>query len=415
MIYCDNPDDDEPIFRLYDQIGKSELFPDRSYVDGNVFARELAYLATTGKKYIWIYINCEGGNIKDGWSIWSAMLESDCPVNTHVVGVAYSMAGVLALGGKKRTALSTSSWMYHMGWLPSGEEDRGLDVLNESMLTGIAERWGKDKEEVKRILEAETYYNSHEAEPLGLVTEPIIHVNDLNAPKNSKDVKAQAVYAMAYLKQALSKTKIMNKAEICALLNLDPNVSDDYAMNALKEMKARASKPAKAVAKATDDDEDDEDCSPEMKAMIKRAKAAEAKLAEAEASKKAEEEAKAADKDMEAKKAQALSAITAKATERGLKLEEKAITNYIALAVTSESALATVIETIESIEVVKKAATFRVPAQASASITKPEEKFVTKGVDDFGQPVVTDTSAMTAFMNAKVRAQASKRFNPEIQ
>lgn len=355
FLYCDNPDDDEPIFRLFNQIGADENKPEKPYVDGNQFARELLFMDGLGKKRIQIWLNCEGGNIKDGFSIIAAILKTKTKVDTLNVGIAYSMAGVIGLMGRKNEALDYSSYMYHMGYNPDGTQDEGLNVLNQSLITAISNRSGKTEDEVRAILKATTYYSAQEARTAGLIDE-VVPCNELNKPRAVALENYNELYTFGvnYVNKLFAQNKKMNKKEICAILGLDENVSDQVAMEKFK------SYVAKAQAKADDDDGDDK------KAQAKKMKKMEDDLAEAKASAakaeddlakfKKEEESKASAKAEEDQKAKAKTEIEAKAKERKLELSADQLANYTALAGTSAENLAAVIKTIEAIPVTIKSA-----------------------------------------------------------
>lgn len=66
-------------------------------------------------KQIYIYIHCEGGSMWDGLVIAEAMRRTKKPVNTVVIGKAYSGAALVAAAGTpgRRFAWDNSEFMLH--------------------------------------------------------------------------------------------------------------------------------------------------------------------------------------------------------------------------------------------------------------------------------------------------------------
>ncbi len=359
-MYCINPESDEPIFCLWELIGVDEKNPTKPFVDGNQFARELLYMDGEGKKRIQIWINSEGGSIKDGWSIISAMLNMKTKVDTLVIGIAYSMGGVIAIMGRRREMMDYSSLMLHLGWNPDGEQDKGLDVINEGLIAAVVGRMGKTKEEAKALLTAETYYtatttdSSDNACEHGLI-DNVINCNDINKPRQVSDKKALKTFAHAYLNKSISpKENDMKKSDICKLLKLDENTTDEVAFKALEDHIARGEKAIAALAKkkAEEDEEENDEDKKKSKAKADDEMAAKVKALEDGAAAKAESDKAQAKANFQAK---AKIEITAKAKERNITKTED-IDNYVALAGESDDTLAKVIKTIDAIPVITKAA-----------------------------------------------------------
>lgn len=359
-MYCLNPNDDEPIFSLFDQIGCDEENPTAPFVDGGQFAKELLYMDGQGKKRIKMYINCEGGLTKEGFSIAGVMRSMKTPVTVRVLHAAESMGAVIAMMAPDIEAMDFSKFMLHMAYATDGSESEGLDMINKCLVMAVSKRWGKSEEETRKALAAETYFTAAEAKKAGLIDRVISSAGDAQIVAQTK--KERKDYAVAYLNKTIQKENTMEKSAICDLLGLDHNVSDAVAMDALRAFKAKADKVMVKAKKAKAmEEEEEEDCSPEMKALKKENAEMKAKM---EASEKAKNDMETADKKAKAV-AKAKSTIEAKAKERGLKFEDKVLTKYVALAGDTDEGLTDVIETIEAIEVTKTApATFEIKAQS---------------------------------------------------
>lgn len=62
-----------------------------------------------------VYIDSVGGDLEASFEIISIMKASSIPVNTCVIGRAWSGAFLICLAGKERTAIPYSSFLYHEG------------------------------------------------------------------------------------------------------------------------------------------------------------------------------------------------------------------------------------------------------------------------------------------------------------
>ena len=337
FMYCINPESEEPIFKIFDQIGKDEEHPEIAFVDGNEFATELLYVDGLGKKRIQVWINSEGGLVKDGYSIISAILNTKTKVDTLVVGIAYSIAGVIALMGRKVEAMDYASLMFHNPYNSDGTVDNGLETIRQSLITAVSSRRGIPAEQVEQIMTATTFYTADKALEAGLIDE-VRTSNEKNQPRmnGTKDI-------YEYGKKIFNKLTNFNNSEMKAIakaLNLNPEASEDAILAVVNKIKNEADEMDALKAKLA---KAEEDCT-NLKAQIEKMeeeKAEEDKKAKA----KAEEDAK------NAFKVTAKDRITKIVSDRGLKVD---IENHLSL-VQDEATLETVCKNLEAIEVVKSA------------------------------------------------------------
>ena len=89
-MYTVDTSADEPIMLINSHIGFDP--EDGMGVDGAQFQRELLELDSMGKKRIQVWINSPGGNVMDGYNIFSAICDSKTPVDTYAKGVVASIA-----------------------------------------------------------------------------------------------------------------------------------------------------------------------------------------------------------------------------------------------------------------------------------------------------------------------------------
>ena len=104
------------------------------------------------------------------------------PVKTVCIGTAASMGAILFLAGETRQMLPNTSVMIHdpsygrndIGGRKPHEIQRELDSLNRTrtvLAEIIAERAGKDIEEIYKLTADDSYFYAEEAVEFGLATE----------------------------------------------------------------------------------------------------------------------------------------------------------------------------------------------------------------------------------------------------
>lgn len=151
-------------------------------------------------KSILVRINSRGGDIIEGLAIHNLLAETEANVEVHVVGLAASMAGVIAMAGDTIKMSAGAFLMLHNPWGVSvGEADdlRAhadlLDKMRSSLVDVFVGRTGKKAAEVLEIMKAETWFTAEEAKEAGFVDEIV---------KPKEKAKAQAFAAFAALDTA---------------------------------------------------------------------------------------------------------------------------------------------------------------------------------------------------------------------
>jgi ATP-dependent Clp protease protease subunit len=161
--YCIDPTAAEPIMLILKQIGNTvdENGNITEYgICGEDFARELLLLDAMGKDRINIWINSVGGNVVDGWSIFSAILKTKAKVDTYNVGVAASTAGWLFLAGRTRYMSDYAIWMGHNPFSEDGGHTEILQRMRTSIATIISERTGLAIQKVYDLMDRTTYFDA---------------------------------------------------------------------------------------------------------------------------------------------------------------------------------------------------------------------------------------------------------------
>lgn len=147
---------------IYDVIGSS----DWGYIDAMLVIDALKKME--GKR-VTVRINTPGGSVDEGAAIFNAMNRHPGGVNTVVDSLAASMGSYLLLAGIERTIARNSKVMIHNPWsITMGDANQFrkdadvLDKYRDSMLPDYAEKTGKTVDELRSLLDAETWYVGQE-------------------------------------------------------------------------------------------------------------------------------------------------------------------------------------------------------------------------------------------------------------
>lgn len=252
-MYIRNESSDEPIMLLNKHIGNDP--EDGPGIDGALFADELLYLDSLGKKRIQIWINSPGGSVVEGFNIYSAILKTKTKVDTYDTGIAASIAAVIFQAGRKRIMADYGILMYHNAF---GGEDKTIEAMNDSIKQMIG-RSGMNAKAIEAMMNNETFLDAQEALKLGLCDEieSSIDFNRKRIPASVGDAKAYWNDANKILNKIFNNsqmTKVTNK------LNLQDSASEDAIVasisdlqNKLSTSEAQNKKSAEDMAKMKND------------------------------------------------------------------------------------------------------------------------------------------------------------------
>lgn len=182
--------------QIFDQIGEDWF--SNSGVTAKSFAETLQ---AVGPGPLNVEINSPGGNVWDGLAIYNMLRGRQASVTTKVVGVAASIASIIALAGDTVEIADAALMMIHdpSGLAAGTSEDmrKMADALDQhaAILAGVYEKkTGKTASAIRAAMKAETWFTSAEAIDFGLadsITE--------------KQPAMQANAARAWVTAALSK------------------------------------------------------------------------------------------------------------------------------------------------------------------------------------------------------------------
>ena len=183
-------------------------------IDGQQFANEISWLGQNGIKTIDVYINSGGGDVLDGLSILRAMQLFDGVINTHIQGIAASIAGVLAMGGATRTMVDFGQIMIHDPSFAGDakiteQQQNAVDAVRTMLVSIFDKNTTMTPEKISEIMAAETWINSDEAKSLGLIDKIVSTERKFeNIFEGITDVGAMVNRAAGVVPKIKSKIKV---------------------------------------------------------------------------------------------------------------------------------------------------------------------------------------------------------------
>jgi len=161
--------------QIFDQIGEDW------FGGGGLSGKQFSdVLNEVGNGPLLVEINSPGGNVWDGLSIYNQLRGRRAPVTTRVVGIAASIASIIALAGDKVEMADAALMMIHdpSGMASGTSEDmrKMADALDQhaEVLVGVyAKKTGRSAESIRAAMKAETWFTTAEAIQFGLVDKPI--------------------------------------------------------------------------------------------------------------------------------------------------------------------------------------------------------------------------------------------------
>ena len=166
---------DPATVQIFDQIGEDW------YGGSGLSAKQFSdVLNEIGNGPLLVEINSPGGNVWDGLSIYNQLRGRKAPVTTRVVGIAASIASIIALAGDRVEMADAALMMIHdpSGMASGTSEDmrkmaEALDQHAEVLVGVYAKKTGRSPESIRAAMRAETWFTTAEALAFGLVDKPI--------------------------------------------------------------------------------------------------------------------------------------------------------------------------------------------------------------------------------------------------
>ena len=166
------PDDSVPedgVLDIEGPIGTEDWYEDGSMTGSRLFKKALQ-----GVRNVTVHINSPGGDVMAGAEIYSALREHSMnglgKVTVIVTALAASAASVIAMAGDEIWISPVAYMMIHNPWsFAMGDAKemrktaRTLEEIGEGIITAYQRRTGKSRDQLKRMLENETWMSAQTA------------------------------------------------------------------------------------------------------------------------------------------------------------------------------------------------------------------------------------------------------------
>lgn len=126
---------------------------------------------------IHVHINSYGGEVAEGLAIYNSLKQHTAKVKTYCDGFACSIASVIFMAGDERVMSNASMLMVHNPWTyteGNAQELRktaaDLDKMSQASINAYMERVSITEEEVKQLLNEESWLLPSEALDYGFAT-----------------------------------------------------------------------------------------------------------------------------------------------------------------------------------------------------------------------------------------------------
>ncbi len=127
-----------------------------------------------------VHLNSTGGSVGEGLAIYNVLKNSKAQVVTYCDGFACSAASVIFMAGDRRIMNDASLLMIHNAWtygegnsaeLRKQAED--LDKINQASVKAYMSRIAIKEEELKKLMDDETWLTAEESVKYGFATETV--------------------------------------------------------------------------------------------------------------------------------------------------------------------------------------------------------------------------------------------------
>jgi ATP-dependent protease ClpP protease subunit len=240
-------DDKQAVMLLTKPIGMNPENPLAPHIDGTAFAEEMNWLKAQGKE-ITVKINSIGGNVVQGWTILDAV--ESCGANTHVIGLAASMAGVIYLGGKKKTCEPYACVMLHA---PHGGSEAYRKIVSASFKEILTNRTKLTADAIEKILQdGDHFFDASDMVNKGLCDEaPKSRTRVFKRPENANASELFEIYNSFITEDQKQKTTTMELKDFLSFFS--PGKSETEAIASMASMKSENERlKAEATAKETE-------------------------------------------------------------------------------------------------------------------------------------------------------------------
>lgn len=124
-----------------------------------------------------VHIDSYGGSVSEGWAIYNALRQHPAKVTTYGDGFVASAALYPFLAGDNRIASNLSAYYLHRVSITADGYSDDLrkaadeaDQMTEIGISAFVERTGMDENDVRKLMDAETWLSPDQAMEYGIAT-----------------------------------------------------------------------------------------------------------------------------------------------------------------------------------------------------------------------------------------------------
>lgn len=150
-------------------------------------------------KQINVRVNSPGGDVFEGATVFNLLRAHEAPVHVQILGLAASIASVVALAGDTVEIAENAMFMIHDPWgfVVGTADDMAkmadmLGKVKDTLLTAYERNSKVDRDKLAAMMSAETWMTADEALEYGFV-DAIIPVADEDEPADDVKARARAV------------------------------------------------------------------------------------------------------------------------------------------------------------------------------------------------------------------------------
>lgn len=163
-VWKNQSDTEERTLELYGAIAEESWFDDD--ITPQMFRKEL----NAGAGPVTVWINSPGGDCIAASQIYAALMEYPGKVTIKIDGLAASAASVIAMAGTEVLMAPTAMMMIHNpATMAFGDHNdmkaaiKMLDEVKESILNAYETKSSLSRDEISKLMEAETWMNAKKA------------------------------------------------------------------------------------------------------------------------------------------------------------------------------------------------------------------------------------------------------------
>ena len=234
--YINEIEDGHATVRMFGTLGQD--------INGHYLAQDLSYLGEQVSE-IDLLINSEGGSVLQGLSVIAAIQNSPAVINARIVGVAASMAGVIAMACENRSMVDFGRLMIHDPAIAgkrklTGKQKNAVENIKGILVAIYKKRSSLSEEEISKVMTDETWYNAQEALDKGFITS--IESTEESAALLEANLEDVFAHANKKFNQNTVMENVLKLAVLAAAFEgISEDASEDQIVNFIQEKETKIS------------------------------------------------------------------------------------------------------------------------------------------------------------------------------